>query len=233
MNGLAATFNNTSSNAIYLWDFGDGQISMEQNPVHIYADCGNYTVVLTCTNMCGTASSTASIITSVTPTSMFTSTVEGLQVSFTNTSSGGTSFFWNFGDGITSTLQNPPPHVYAGPDMYIVTLVVTNDCGATIFQQTVTVLITDTNTPEWLTDFRLFPNPNRGVFSVEMKAAGEDDIEFSILNPLGQMIHQETIAPQTESTTQGFDLGNVPPGIYWLRIRQGEASKLQKIVVTR
>ena len=43
-----ATFNNLSSNfESVLWDFGDGQISTDENPLHIYAASGNYTVTLT------------------------------------------------------------------------------------------------------------------------------------------------------------------------------------------
>jgi PKD repeat protein len=34
----------------YLWDFGDGKMSMQQNPTHVYADDGVYTVFLTITD---------------------------------------------------------------------------------------------------------------------------------------------------------------------------------------
>ena len=36
----------------YLWDFGDGTTSTEEDPVHIYASPGIYTVTLTATNSC-------------------------------------------------------------------------------------------------------------------------------------------------------------------------------------
>jgi PKD repeat protein len=50
-------------------------------------------------------------------------------VSFTNTSTGTpTSYLWNFGDGLTSTLANPT-HTYGMPGVYIVTLTVTNAAG--------------------------------------------------------------------------------------------------------
>lgn len=37
----------------WLWDFGDGNTSSEQNPQHIYTSPGKYTVCLTVTNICG------------------------------------------------------------------------------------------------------------------------------------------------------------------------------------
>lgn len=53
-NGLVVTFENLSKNATtYLWDFGDGETSSEANPVHTYADYGDYTVTLTAKNGAG------------------------------------------------------------------------------------------------------------------------------------------------------------------------------------
>ena len=45
----------------YLWNFGDGQTSMEASPVHIYQASGTYTVELAATSSCGTTSSTMTI----------------------------------------------------------------------------------------------------------------------------------------------------------------------------
>ena len=48
VNNDTATFNNLSSNfESVLWDFGDGITSIDENPLHIYANSGNYTVLLT------------------------------------------------------------------------------------------------------------------------------------------------------------------------------------------
>ncbi len=49
------TFTNTSTNALtYLWDFGDGNTSTDENPVNVYTVLGDYTVTLTATNgVCG------------------------------------------------------------------------------------------------------------------------------------------------------------------------------------
>ena len=53
-NALKVTFTNTSENAeSYKWDFGDGETSEEENPVHEYAEEGSYDVVLTATNADG------------------------------------------------------------------------------------------------------------------------------------------------------------------------------------
>lgn len=51
---LTVKFTNLSQNAdAYAWDFGDGATSTEKDPVHVYADYGDYTVKLTAKNEAG------------------------------------------------------------------------------------------------------------------------------------------------------------------------------------
>ncbi len=62
--GLVVTFINRSTNATtYLWDFGDGETSTEESPVHEYASYGEYTTRLTSTGDGGTDSSDPDLIT--------------------------------------------------------------------------------------------------------------------------------------------------------------------------
>lgn len=62
-------FVNTSKNgATYLWDFGDGTTSTEDNPKHIYTQGGTYTITLTATGAGGTHTTTKTIIIDNAPT---------------------------------------------------------------------------------------------------------------------------------------------------------------------
>ena len=56
------------------------------------------------------------------------STANFLEYTFTNTSTDGDTYLWDFGDGNTST-EESPTHVYATPDTYTVTMEVTNASG--------------------------------------------------------------------------------------------------------
>jgi PKD repeat protein len=65
----------------------------------------------------------------VKPVPNFSYTVEGLTVAFTDLSlNGPTAWLWDFGDGTTSTLQNPS-HTYAKTGHYTVTLAASNSAG--------------------------------------------------------------------------------------------------------
>ncbi len=138
------TDQSTGNPASWLWDFGDGNTSTEQNPSHTYTTAGDYTVQLTVTNACGTVTeSKANYIhfdPCIAPTASFTGspTAGGtpLTVTFADQSTGNpTSWLWDFGDGNTSTEQNPT-HTYAAAGDYTVKLTATNDCNSNVATQT-------------------------------------------------------------------------------------------------
>src|SRR5204862_5675323 len=124
-------------------------MSTAANPSHTYAGGGSYTVTLTVTDNQGAASAPTSRTVGVTPpnqapTASFTPCCNALTCNFTSTSSDPdgsiASYSWTFGDGATSTLQNPS-HTYAAGGSYTVTLTVTDNQGAssTPFSRSVTV----------------------------------------------------------------------------------------------
>lgn len=118
----------------WLWEFGDGNTSTEEDPVHTYSESGDYQVTLTVTDSGGRSDSvTQTVSTNVAPVADFSFTRNLLQVQFTDesTDSDGTvvSWLWDFGDTNTSTDQNPT-HTYAAPGSYDVTLTVTDNDGA-------------------------------------------------------------------------------------------------------
>jgi gliding motility-associated-like protein len=128
------TFNNNSVGAsAYLWNFGDGNTSTAQVPTHSYATAGNYTTKLMVINGYGCADSTSDVTNVLAvPTPSFIAPsaqcILNNNFTFTNTSTGGATYLWHFGDGITSTLQNPT-HSYGNANTYTVKLIVTNNNG--------------------------------------------------------------------------------------------------------
>jgi len=97
----------------WLWDFGDGTPSSTlQNPTHIYTLPGFYTITLAVATANCSASDTLTVVVEQLPMANFTmDTTFGcspLAVNFTNTSSvNANNFYWEFGDGDTSTLSDP------------------------------------------------------------------------------------------------------------------------------
>ncbi len=121
----------------WYWEFGDGQTSTEQHPTHVYTEDGTYTVRLTITTPGGPLSlEQLSYISVQTPpdTAEFVADVtrgaSPLVVTFTDRSTvvGATAWLWDFGDGQTSTEQNPS-HTYDIEGGFTVSLTVTGTYG--------------------------------------------------------------------------------------------------------
>ncbi|WP_163707216.1 PKD domain-containing protein [Mangrovibacterium lignilyticum] len=134
MNDLDVTFTSATQYAVSLaWDFGDGESSTAVNPTHTYAAVGDYSVTLKAIGAVGADSSmvTKTIsVAQINPTASFTSEVDNRTITFTNTSERAVSFAWDFGDGETSTDENPV-HTYADAGEYTVTLTTTGVDGST------------------------------------------------------------------------------------------------------
>ena len=92
---LVVDFTSTSTGTAtltYAWDFGDGNTSAVQNPTHTYGAPGTYTVCLIVADNCGIDTlCTPVTVTCVLPTSGFTASASGLDVTFSNTSTGANS----------------------------------------------------------------------------------------------------------------------------------------------
>jgi len=134
--GNAISFVDTSTPlaSAWHWDFGDGSYSEQQNPSHLYASEGLYTVTLIASNGCGDSAPYSKNIEVITkPISDFISNAPqcvNIPVQFTDVSNYyPTSWSWTFGDGIGSSTQQNPSYTYSIEGIYNVSLTATNECG--------------------------------------------------------------------------------------------------------
>lgn len=140
---------NSGSIAQRTWDFGDGNISTQSNPVHTYTNPGVYNVTLKVTNSngCQKTLHKPGIIRLENPGADFSfSTASGCDVTtsinFTDHSSGAIMRNWNFGDGNSSNALHPT-HTYNVPGTYDVKLIVTgaNGCKDSVTKQIIVGVI--------------------------------------------------------------------------------------------
>jgi len=135
---------------LWLWQFGDGNTSVEQNPIHEYnADTAvSFTVELTVTGPAGSDTETKDnlILVPAPPNASFSTSgtlgCDSAVVAFTNYTTGWvTSWRWDFGDGDSSVTKDPQ-HTYVASDSFIVTLIATG-CAVDTAVETILVVISD------------------------------------------------------------------------------------------
>ena len=152
------SFSNTSSIpegsiTTYKWYFGDGDSSVNGSPSHVYSAAGTYnvTLVVWSDNGCrGEVTQSIEVYPNPTADFTFSNVCKNETFSATDQSSVAsgsiTSWFWQFGDGTTSTNQNPT-HDYAASGNYDVTLtVVTNNgCSNTTSKELTVYILPEAN----------------------------------------------------------------------------------------
>ena len=137
----------------WVWDFGDGTSSTQQNPTHTYNAPGSFTVILTANNGTNAISEvkTNYVLVHPLPEPNFTlstppcSLPATLNVTSVSPSSG-VSYNWNFGNGQTSTLAQPSNINYPNTGVFNVTLTATNTSTGCVNSTSQLVTINNYNT---------------------------------------------------------------------------------------
>ncbi len=125
---------------------------------------------------------------------------------------------WDFGDGGSSTEQNPS-HFYPAPTAYTVCLTAGNVAGESFSCKLVSFnSITDLNT---LT-FSITPNPANAAITISTGI----ESNAVLLNHLGQKLQELNIV---QSAT--IDISMYPEGLYFIQINTDDASGIKPFVI--
>ncbi|RZK47449.1 MAG: PKD domain-containing protein, partial [Pedobacter sp.] len=192
-----AVFDNTSlAGETFFWDFGDGTTSTETNPVHLYQNVGSYTIRLIARdpNTCNLIDSTTQVINvNVRPTANFSIAPVPPEVNkpavFTNLSTGGTRYVWQFGDGDSTitTSMAPVSHQYNATGTYQACLITYNqfDCTDTICRSVDARIVPLLDVPNAFA-------PSRGGRNaiVKVEGFGIEKMIFRIYNRWGQKVFE-------------------------------------------
>ncbi|MBC7778149.1 MAG: PKD domain-containing protein [Phycisphaerae bacterium] len=236
------------------WDFGDGNTSTEQNPTHTYAAPGTYLVCLTIYDDDGGCTSHVChhIQVNHPPAGdchaafTFELDASGLGVQFTNTSTGTTAhttYFWDFGDGGTSTEENPH-HTYSHDGHYTVCLFIedlTIGCHSHICH-TITLphhglrpgiaQVSKKSTLPPSNKLMVYPNPVLGSLQIDYQIPVAGKVVFELYNLTGvKIIEFAEDMPSAGSYTKVISVGNLVSGVYVLQTTINGVSYLCKITV--
>jgi PKD repeat protein len=223
------------------WDFGDGNTSTLQNPTHTYGANGNYLVCLTITT---TDSCVSTYCDTIPVNCIGQSTCQAdfvyndgqcPMIAFadqsTASSSTVTEWDWDFGDGNTSTLQNPQ-NTYVSDGTYIVCLSITttDSCVSTFCDTIVVNCINGIEDKYNNVAVNVYPNPATDVLNVEV--AGIDEaVQVQLMDVTGKVI----ISEQWLSTgaTQQLAVETVADGVYIIRLSNANYSVNKKLIIKR
>ena len=155
----------------------------------------------------------------------FTSVINGGTASFSDASIGATSWLWDFGDGTTSTQQNPT-HTYTtnnGPHM--VRLTVNGICS---FSDSVTVSVGIERLGNDMM-LSIAPNPAKGYTNLSFSQQLPEDLTMELIGMDGRLIKKEILLEGTTDYT--LDVSNLSSALYLMRLSTKEMTEIRKIII--
>ncbi len=158
------------------------------------------------------------------PIADFTYVVNGQHVDFTNTSTGATSYSWNFGDLQTSTDTNPSHDYINMSYTYTVTLIAMNDCGSDTVSYDIIIVNTDKNYID--NEIKIFPNPANTYLQIETRNLNIKTCE--IYNIYGETVINNSSLQQ--GAISKINVTNLQKGIYFIKLQTDKGIIIKKFV---
>lgn len=252
------TDNSTSSPSpisIWNWDFGDGATSTLQNPSHVYANSGLYNVCLTIitfdscvSTVCYQLQANGGGPNCQASFTVMPDTTGQYAYILTNTSTANSilSYYWDFGDGNTSS-QPYPVHQYAGPGTYQICLTIWDSlswCQDTYCDtitigpnQSTTVMVQSPNTSleaPAASQVTVFPNPVQNLLGLKLELPGLADVRVMVVDLRGKVVIDQ--APQTLPAGEHvieLDASALSDGLYLTRIQVGAETLTEKVIIRK
>lgn len=235
INKESVTFlTNSNPENEFFWTFGENaspSISSEYGP-HVveFGATGTYHIFLRVANGLGydIAETVVKIIDE--PIADFDYSLdEGLAI-FTSHSTFGETFFWEFGDGTTSTEEHPM-HVYEPGKTYKAILTVKNKCGQSSTDQFL-IITTGANDLENNFFIDAYPNPTDDFILFNMPALNQSNVYFDIIDVRGTVITSFDLEEENGLFSHQLNTVALAQGMYFARAQVGGKIFVKRFVKT-
>ena len=213
--------------------------SSQTDPWVLFATSGSYSIELIASGAGGsdTLMQTVNVTVLPNPAASFTENADTLFVPsatlyLTNTSTDASTYYWDFGDGSSSTDVNPW-HNYSTTGQYTVLLVAySSSCGNDSAFLTVEVFSAADIHEEQIVDFQISPNPTIGETSITLNSRYSGHSELILTNTEGRVIRVKPLQLQPGKNTFLLDFNELglAAGNYFLRLSTNSSQTTKPIV---
>lgn len=215
------------------WDFEGGEPSFSniENPMVYYRNKGVFDVQLTVSNPLGSNQLILEDHVEIEglPIASFSSTINGLEFSGNFNGEDAERIEWNFGDGNTSTEENPS-HQYMSEGQYIVTLYAYNSCGIDSLSREFNITMSSSDNLLNTEKFLLLPNPTNTYVDIIIENVSEKSLHISITNTLGQLIEDFEFHAQNNKVFT-VDLSRYKKGLYLVTLQSEGQSGTKPLII--
>ncbi len=207
-------------------------IKTEETPYFLYTqEAGKYQITYFSDKYCE-SNNLGSVNISVSEETLpdFDSDINGLTVTFINTSGFADSYFWDFGDG-TSSIETNPSHIFETEGSYNINLTASNiTCGDNSIKKTITLTSLSNNELKNPVLFKVYPNPSDGKFTLEIHNPAKFNVTLEVVSVTGKIVCADLL--HGTDIIKQIDLRNLSKGIYTVRITSDKFTKTLKLVLS-
>lgn len=241
-----------SNAASVKWDFGDGTTSLSKNGYHVYSALGSYKLCLTAFCVPNDSSKLCQNITlsSVPCKAQFTKSIDTsikfklflLNNSTTNSTN---TYFWDFGDGDTSTIRNPT-HKYKSFGKFLVCLTIrdgacySNYCDTIgldssgklfknkSFEVVVIEQAASIQSKMQNADYKIYPNPANNQVNIDLSNSMVSYEKLEVLDAIGQVCYMQKIENGNKLLT--VELRGINKGLYFIKLSNAHVYSFMKLI---
>ncbi|PCJ65701.1 MAG: hypothetical protein COA58_09860, partial [Bacteroidetes bacterium] len=233
--GDKAVFTNSSTVAAgdltYDWKFGDGGLSSDHSPTHIYATPGDYNVTLQAIVEGGCPDEiTVQVTVNPSPDATFGLVREGRTIKLDGPS-GNDVYRWTFGNGGKDIVEDPT-YTYNNVDQgtYTVCLAARKGVCSSKDCQDVTINLAGIEELTQNNDMiNVYPNPTQGKFNVTVENAG--DVVIKVGDILGNVL--DVNVTDNLNGTYSVDMSAIADGVYFVQVKNGDFYATKRITVSK
>lgn len=210
------TYSVPSSGASYTWTLPSGWSgSSTNNSISTTVGITGGNVEVTADNICGSSAPQVLAVNVMSSAiASFTSTNAGNTENFTSSSTNATSWSWDFGDGGTSTQENPS-HTYTSNGNFSVELCAGNTCDTNCTTQSITILTVGVSELSG-SAISIYPNPTKNNIFID-GLYGDNTIknkEIKIVDVLGKVVFRSIV----NSPLYTIDVSSFNKGLYFISL---------------
>lgn len=243
---LEVNSTSTGSNLIYKWSFGDDSVSTLLHPTnHTYLHNGVYRVCLLVINALDTNCRSemckfinvnyldSNVVHSVVQADYLFNVTNPSNhtIQFTNHSTSAITYAWNFGDGSSSTDENPV-HSFENNEYHLVCLAASGPNGYDVFCSNISTDVSSTGMAknETISTIKVFPNPFSNEVKIDLNLFKKGEITAQIMDISGKIIETKIIQLSPGNHSIEFETSYLNNGIYILNIIGDGLNKSFKII---
>lgn len=182
------------------------------------------------TNACVSPFEQVPVYVESTPESAFSLNNNDPEITFIDESVDAQSWTWDFGDGYTSTEQNPV-HTYTEVGEYQVRLIVSNSCGSDTTTKTLPIYAPGINELQSLKALNIYPNPANEKVYIEFSSLMQQAVFIELVDVSGRVMNQKSWQCDKGAKKLLLMVNQLSKGIYTIRIITKEGVLKKKLVL--